>query len=104
MTVLRGFFERIGWTSLVPAQELLAEQPGEKDIGAFVVIARSAQGTTVCYAPLGGTVRLREGAGLPATFRRVDPRTGGWDAPEPVRGGVLTLPLGEDWLTVLEPA
>jgi hypothetical protein len=101
MTVLRGVFDQLDWPTLVPCPELLAEQPGDADIGAFVAVARTADGTVVCYAPLGGAVRFRDAAALPMSVRRVDPRTGVWSAAEPLRGGVLTLPQGADWLAVL---
>lgn len=101
MTVLRGIFDRLEWWTLVPAPDLLSEQPGDADLAAFVAVARSAAGVVVCYSPCGGTLRFGADRALPSLARRVNPRTGEWSAPEPVRGGMLTLPSGEDWLVVL---
>ena len=61
----------------------------------------TGDGTVVAYAPCGGTVRFRAAGALPATFRRVDPRTGAWHAPEPLRDGLAQLPRDDDWLLVL---
>ena len=80
MAVLRSFFEKLPWWRLRPAQELLAEQPGERDPRHFVAAASTEEGSlAVLYLPEGGEVSLNLGSlKLPATARWFDPGTGEW--------------------------
>ena len=63
MKILREFFESIPWWTLLPAQEMLASQPGVDDAQNFVSAARSEDGSlALLYLPAGGAVALRPGA------------------------------------------
>lgn len=104
MTVMRDIFDRLPWTSLTPYPEALAEQPGDRDVAAFISAARAADGTVVCYTPRGGALRFSAGAALPPVVHRVDPRTGAWTPLAELSGAALHLPEGQDWLVVFSPA
>ncbi|NIO01865.1 MAG: hypothetical protein GTO42_06930, partial [Candidatus Latescibacteria bacterium] len=65
---------------LIPAQEVLAEQPGKKDASKFIAAAKSKEGDLlVVYLPEGGQVSLKtESLQKSMTARWYHPRTGGW--------------------------
>jgi len=100
MTVLRGIFERLAWTTLRPAQAVLAEQAGERDVRAFVAAARAANGTLVVYAPCGGTVRFASQARVDGPVRLVDPRTGESRVLSDAAGEAVQTPDTRDWLII----
>src|SRR5690606_31162973 len=99
MTILRSFFESAPWTSLRPAQNLLAEQPGRQDISTFVAAAKATDGSrAVIYLPAGGTVKLDLGelTGLsPSWF---DPRSGERTPVAMNEDSVFTAPDERDWV------
>ncbi len=80
MKYLHEFFKGIEWWRLVPAPEVLAEQPGKEDASKFIAAAKSEEGDLlVVYLPEGGSVTLKTNSlkkGLGA--RWYHPRTGGW--------------------------
>jgi hypothetical protein len=96
MTVMRGIMERLPWTALTPAPELVTEQ--SDDPKAFVAAARTDDGTVVIYTPVGGALAV-DAAALPKPIRLVDPRTGAV-AEELAE---LACPTGTDWLIVCGP-
>ena len=96
MTVMRGIMERLPWTTLAPAPELVTEQ--SEDPKAFVAVAKTEDGTVVIYTPLGGPLPV-DLAALPKPARRVDPRTGAAEILE----GELGCSEGTDWLFVCGP-
>jgi hypothetical protein len=100
VTVMRGIFERLDWTTIRPCQELLAEQPGEQDIAAFIVAGRSADGTVVLYSPCGGKICFAPGAKVSGPIRLVDPKTGNCIRVENNVEDAVELPEGQDWLIV----
>jgi len=80
MKYLHRFFKSVDWWTLVPAPEMLTEQPGKKDASKFIAAAKSkAANLLVVYLPEGGPVTLKTDSlrkGLIA--RWYHPRTGGW--------------------------
>ncbi len=80
MKYLHDFFKSIEWWRLVPAPDVLTEQPGKKDASKFIAAAKSDAGDLlVAYLPEGGSVTLKTDSlkdGLIA--RWYHPRTGGW--------------------------
>jgi len=80
MKYLHQFFKGIEWWRLIPAQDVLTEQPGKKDASKFIAAAKSQEGDLlVVYLPEGGSVTLKTDSlkkGL--TARWYHPRTGGW--------------------------
>jgi hypothetical protein len=100
MSRLRAIIEHLPWTRLVPAPELLAEQPGRKNPGAFIAAARAGTECVVVYVPLGGTVRFAPGAMPMSALRRLDPATGAAEPLEWREGHAVELPAGRDWLIV----
>jgi len=80
MKYLHQFFKSIEWWRLIPAQEVLAGQPGKDDASKFIAAAKSKEGDLlVVYLPEGGPVTLKTDSlekGLSA--RWYHPRTGGW--------------------------
>jgi len=80
MKYLHQFFKSIDWWRLVPAPDVLTEQPGKKDASKFIAVAKSdADDLLVVYLPEGGSVTVKTGSlksGL--TARWYHPRTGGW--------------------------
>jgi hypothetical protein len=80
MKYLHQFFQAIEWWRLVPAPQLVVDQPGRDDPSKFIAAAKSENGDlAVVYLPEGGAVRIRTDMlkqGLVA--RWYHPRTGGW--------------------------
>lgn len=57
---LGTFMQTLEWWKLKPANELLVEQPGEKDAHAFVSVSRSDdRKTIVAYVPVAAPIALR---------------------------------------------
>ncbi len=104
--VLASFMRSLDWTALRPAQELLAEQPGDDDYQRFVsVLADDTRSCVVVYAPSQGNVKLYNPRGLDYRARRFDPVTGAYsDIAVASEGKKLTITAGgaEDSVILLE--
>lgn len=104
---LAEFFNAIPWWTLSPAQELLRDQPGSRNIRRYILASRAEDGSlAVVYTPTGGEIRLdpsllaadvqatwcnpRSGERVPATALTA-PGIVGYDTPD--RG---------DWLLILQ--
>jgi len=109
MTVLVELLGTLPWTTMLPAPDLLAEQPGREDARRMVVAARTEDGAAaLIYTPAEGSLMLRlAGLRLPLQATWVDPRTG-----ERHAAGVIEEEVGEvdrrldtpgpgDWVLVL---
>ena len=101
MTRLRDFFETGPWPELRPAQQHLAEQPGDDDPHNFIAIGQTPDDKwTVANLPTGGSVSLT----IDLAGKQVDwfnPRTGESQpaAQAPGRGSdTFTAPDDNDWL------
>lgn len=94
--------DTLDWWRLRPAQDLLAEQPGESSAERFVALAASpSHDLAVAYLPAGGTIRLKTGeiASLPA--RWYNPRSGQWGGDAPCEASSsYRAPDQEDWVLV----
>lgn len=104
MTILKEIFEKLPWTELRPAQDLLAAQPGKNDVGSWqAVSATEDRSCVVIYMPNGGPISLRTDAlraGL--TLHSVDPATGTWqEAGDAATLAELPATPGTDRLFVL---
>ncbi len=101
MKTLKEVFESVAWWTLLPAQEMLAEQPGSDDARLFISAAKSESGDlALFYLPEGGTVRIRPGV-IAANARAswIDPTSG---ARQRYEGGEFQAPAdGRDWLLLL---
>ncbi len=108
MTVMRRFLDELPWWRLRPAPELLARQPGEDEIEAFVAAAATDGGDlAVLYLPRGGAVSVRtETLKSPAVARWFDPRSGRWQGSCDVTQNPedVAAPDEDDWLLVIRPA
>ena len=99
-------FAPIDWWRLVPAPELLADQPGKEDVHAHILISKSdADDLVVAYTPRGRSVKVRMDD-LSGRLRAVwyNPRTGDPEAAEPEETDgvrVYETPDGEDWMLVM---
>jgi len=104
IAVVRKFFHSLQWWRLHPAQELLACQPGVKDVRWFIAAAATEAGDlAVAYLPNGGEISLRvEGLLRPATAKWFDPRRGTWRNAGTIRqkqtAHKLTAPDKRDWV------
>lgn len=80
MTILKEIFEKLPWTELRPAPELLARQPGLEDLRAWQAVAATAdRSCVVVYAPKGGPIELEpESVSADLTVHSVDPASGRW--------------------------
>lgn len=80
MKYLHEFFRGIEWWRLIPAQDILAEQPGREDASKFIAAAKSQAGDLlVVYLPEGGAVTIRtDTLKNDMSARWYHPRTGGW--------------------------
>jgi hypothetical protein len=78
MKHLKALFSSLDWWTLLPDQELIAEQPGVVSPQDFIAAARSEDGSlALVYIPEGGKVTLKmEGMKLPVTAQWFDPATG----------------------------
>jgi hypothetical protein len=104
---LKDLFTSLEWWRLVPAPELLAEQPGRQDPRRFIAVAR-AQGAewALAYMPEGGRIRLRiEGLPKPMIGRWFNPRNGRWEGETDIedKGDSLTAPDSSDWVLWIGP-
>ncbi|MFZ1756093.1 MAG: putative collagen-binding domain-containing protein, partial [Caldilineaceae bacterium] len=87
-------FAGLDWPSLRPAQQLLAQQPGDADPNRFIAAAQSADGPVVVYTP-GDPIHLTR----PLTDARwYNPRTGEWSGAG--SGAVFTPVENEDWVLI----
>jgi len=102
MKYLRNFFESLKWWTLRPAQELLANQPGNREAAEFVAAAQSEEEPwVVLYFPVGQKIHLNaEKFPQFAIVRWYDPSRGQWKDGEQALGnsGELTAPDGGDWI------
>ncbi len=100
MSAIRAILAQVEWWRLRPAQELLAEQPGEADPRESIAVSASDdRDLLVAYLPSGGDVTL-SASELPQRAAWHDPRTG-----ESRRTGAtahtFTAPDERDWVLVL---
>jgi hypothetical protein len=106
MKHLADLFESIEWWELQPAPEIVASQPGKKDVKRYITAARSPDGgLIVAYTPHGGTVDLRlDGASRKLNAQWFDPRTGArMLAMSKIEGDIYRFeaPSMEDWILVV---
>jgi|WetSurMetagenome_2_1015567.scaffolds.fasta_scaffold00001_446 hypothetical protein len=106
MGYLAQFFKRLEWWKLIPAQELLADQPGDKIYNHFVSLLRSQDNKTIlAYIPVKQTIKIRKPAGHEYTCKWFDPSkniySGGIAADD---GNLLTItsPGDTDMILILE--
>ncbi len=106
MKYLHQFFKSIEWWRLVPAQEILTEQPGKKDASKFIATAKSKEGDLlVVYLPEGGSVTLKtDSIKKGATARWYHPRTGGWLNAGKLEKSPQTFKTADrnDWVLLIE--
>ena len=99
---LKKFFASLPWWRLMPAQELLAEQPGEREPELFVAAAKTDNGdAAVVYMPKGGSVTIRtDSLKRPSVARWFNPRTGELTEAGEITGAKaqFTTPDGNDWV------
>lgn len=100
MSVMRGILDHVDWTTSQPCQDILAEQPGDRNVDAFIAAGRMADGTVLIYSPLGGPVRFKADASVKGPFRLVNPETGEAAKTLALVGDGLELPGDHDWLVV----
>jgi hypothetical protein len=103
MAHVAELFEGIEWWRLLPAPELVLDQPGAEDPGRTIVAARTVEGDlAVVYVPDAAQVRLDVDAlrpGLAATW--FNPRTGSRSPALRVEEEFALPVAGEDSVLVL---
>jgi hypothetical protein len=106
MKYLHQFFKSIEWWRLIPAQEVLTEQPGKEDASKFIAAAKSEQGDLlVVYLPEGGEVTLKtDSLKKGMTARWYHPRTGAWLDAGKVEKSPQTFKTADrnDWVLLIE--
>jgi hypothetical protein len=108
LSTLRAILAAVPWTYLLPADHLLAGQPGWDEPAAYQKVAATPDlGTIVAYLPEGGTARFCASM-LPPAPRAgwIDPRTASETPGELSAHGAGAIrearaPSSEDWLLVL---
>lgn len=105
MKHLAALFSSLEWWKLRPAQEMLAEPPGQKDLQRFVVVARAEDRSwSLVYTPSGDRIMLLLGR-RPDRSRWFNPRSGEWSE---AQGEFTTLtatytpPDDQDWVLLLQ--
>ncbi len=98
MTVMQNIFDRLNWTALRPAQQLLADQPGEDDLNRYIAVATSEAGQSLAYLPVGGELSFTNAPTGDA--RWIDPRSGD-EQVATGRAGRFAAPSDEDWLLAI---
>jgi hypothetical protein len=103
LALAKQFFLSGPWTELRPAQDLLVEQPGSKDVARYIVVsATPTRSWVVAYLPRGGTIRLRlQALPNPAQAHWFDPRTGQQQPARPSQKdgeAQFTAPNEQDWV------
>lgn len=75
MTVLRRVFESLPWTELRPAPEMMADQPGHRDVRRWVAAAKTRdESLAVLYSPIVQAVEVAAGSAY--RWRAIDPSDG----------------------------
>ena len=106
MVHLAALFSTLDWWRLRPTPVLVANQPGQTDVGRTILAAQSERGDlAVAYIPQGGPVTIRTSTLQPnLTATWFNPRTGERTAIGPVQpnqAARFETPDAEDWLLVL---
>jgi len=103
---LRRFFSGIPWWTLYPDPEILAEQPGLRNVELFIAASRSENGKiAVIYTPEEQRLHLNlSGLKKPLDVIWINPHTGEEIKASPLSTDHVTLspPEGGDWLLVLK--
>ena len=106
MKFLIQFFKTIEWWRLLPAPEIITEQPGIKDASKFIAAAKSDEGDiAVIYLPEGGSVTITtDSLKNNATARWYHPRTGGWLDAGKIEKSPQTFKTVDknDWVLLIE--
>ncbi|MHC4556153.1 MAG: apiosidase-like domain-containing protein [Planctomycetota bacterium] len=106
MKYLHQFFKSIEWWRLIPAPELLTEQPGKKDASKFIAVAKSQAGDLlVAYLPEGGSVSLKtDSLKKDLAARWYHPRTGGWLKAGKIEKSPQTFKTADrnDWVLLIK--
>jgi len=107
MKYLHAFFRSIEWWRLVPAPNLLTQQPGRKNAALFVAAAQTSQGDlAVIYLPEGGKVTVKTASLKKELMAHwYHPRTGGWLEAGRLDGTSqqsFTPPDRNDWVLLLK--
>jgi uncharacterized protein DUF4038/uncharacterized protein DUF5060/collagenase-like protein with putative collagen-binding domain len=106
MKYLHQFFKSIDWWTLLPAQEIVLNQPGQKDPAKFIAAAKSKDGAlAVIYLPEGGEVKLdTTSLKKDADARWYHPRTGGWLKADMILQSPQTFKTFDrnDWVLLIE--
>lgn len=104
MAHVAALFGGIDWPRLLPAPDLVLDQPGATRVGSTVVAARSVEGDlAVVYTPDAALLKL-DVAKLQPDLRAAwfDPRTGMRSPAACVDGGFASPAPGEDFVLLLE--
>ena len=103
MAHVAELFESIEWWRLVPAPEMVLDQPGREAVGRTVVAARSEQGDlAVVYVPSEYQVHVAlEGMEPRLSAFWFDPRIGSRSSAAGQAGVFVTPDAKEDYLLVL---
>ncbi len=105
MSYLAQFFEKLPWTQLRPATDVLVAQPGDENPHKFVAVAQTTDHKlTVIYFPRGVTATIvTEKIGTATHASWFNPRAGEWVETDLTTTPEQTLvpPDDEDWLIVI---
>jgi hypothetical protein len=74
MGYMAQFFKKLEWWRLFPAQELLIDQPGEKEFNQFVSVVKSEDNKTIlAYLPVKLTIKIRKPLNAEYVVKWFDP-------------------------------
>jgi hypothetical protein len=100
MKHLKNLFMMLDWCSLIPAPEILAEQPGLDDPRLFIAAARAADNTwLLVYTPEKGDIKFNlEYIRNFTTFLWYNPADGTWQRELEIKSSKFTSPSQGDWI------
>jgi hypothetical protein len=105
MGYLAQFMKELDWWTFYPAQELLVEQPGDKQFNSFVSVMKCIDNRTIlAYVPVRQTIRLRKPDGHSYSARWFSPVSNSWHEGSVSESGniiSLTSPGDGDYVLVL---
>jgi hypothetical protein len=98
MGYMAAFIKQFAWWDLFPANQLLIEQPGDKQFNQFVSVVKSSDNKTIiAYLPVMATIKIRKPLPVMYTARWFNPATNKYsDGTGDDNSQIITVSSSED--------